>query len=81
MLKLIAENSAELLDFIDGLDTPLSVPQKRHVLQIADALITAEGRKDWSNLYFEHWGANVTFPNMIEERQSVQCAVMHSISL
>jgi len=51
MLKLIAESSAELLDFIEGLDTPLSAPQKRHVLQIADALITTEGRKDLSNLY------------------------------
>lgn len=51
MLKLIAESSAELLDFIENLDLPLSVPQKRHVLQIADALITTEGRKDLSNLY------------------------------
>lgn len=51
MLKVIAESSAELLDFIENLDTPLSEPQKRHVLQIADALITTEGRKDLSNLY------------------------------
>ena len=51
MLKLIAETSAELLDFIEQLDIPLSKPQLRHLLQIADALITTEGRKDLSNLY------------------------------
>ncbi len=51
MLKVIAESSPELLDFIENLDMPLSEPQKRHVLQIADALITTEGRKDLSNLY------------------------------
>ena len=29
MLKVIAENSAELLDFIENLDLPLSVPHVR----------------------------------------------------
>lgn len=51
MLKLIAETSTDLLDFIEHLDMPLSKPQQRHLLQIADALITTEGRKDLSNLY------------------------------
>ena len=51
MLKVIAEHSAELLKFIEELGTPLSEPQKQHVLQIADALITTEGRKNLSNLY------------------------------
>jgi hypothetical protein len=51
MLKTIAEVSAALLDFIDDLALPLSRPQKRHIAQVADALITTEGSKTLSALY------------------------------
>ena len=45
MLKSIAEVSAELLSFIEALQLSLSKPQKQHVAQVADALITTEGSK------------------------------------
>jgi hypothetical protein len=51
MLKTIAEVSPELVDFIEALDLPLSKPQKRHITQVADALITTEGSKTLSGLY------------------------------
>jgi hypothetical protein len=51
MLKTIAEVSPVLLSFIDDLDLPLSRPQKRHIAQVADALITTEGSKTLSALY------------------------------
>ncbi len=51
MLKTIAEVSPVLLSFIDELDLPLSRPQKRHIAQVADALITTEGSKTLSALY------------------------------
>lgn len=43
MLKTIAEIAPELLTFIEALDLPLSKPQKQHIAQVADALITTEG--------------------------------------
>ena len=49
--KTIAEVSPVLLSFIDELDLPLSRPQKRHIAQVADALITTEGSKTLSALY------------------------------
>ncbi len=51
MLKSIAEVSAELLSFIEALQLSLSKPQKQHVAQVADALITTEGSKTLSALY------------------------------
>ena len=51
MLKQIASVSAELNQFVDALDLPLSLPQQRHVRQIEDGLITVEGDKNLSNLY------------------------------
>ena len=51
MLKTIAEVSLNLIAFIDDLDLPLSKPQKRHIAQVADALITTEGSKTLSALY------------------------------
>jgi hypothetical protein len=51
MLKTIAEVSPALLGFIDDLGLPLSRPQKRHIAQVADALITTEGSKTLSALY------------------------------
>ena len=50
-LKTIAEVSPELLSFIEALQLPLSKPQKQHVAQVADALITTEGDKNLSALY------------------------------
>jgi hypothetical protein len=51
MLKQIVSVSPELRQFVDELNLPLSVPQQRHVRQIADGLITVEGDKNLSNLY------------------------------
>ena len=51
MLKSIAEISPELHGFIEALQLPLSRPQKQHVAQVADALITTEGDKNPSALY------------------------------
>ena len=51
MLKSIAEVSAELLSFIEARQLSLSKPQKQHVAQVADALITTEGSKTLSALY------------------------------
>ena len=45
MLKTIADVSVELLSFIEALQLSLSKPQKQHVAQVADALITTEGSK------------------------------------
>ncbi len=43
MLKSIVEVAPELLSFIESLQFPLTRPQKQHVSQVADALITTEG--------------------------------------
>ena len=51
MLKSIVEVAPELLSFIESLQLPLSRPQKQHVAQVADALITTEGSKTLSALY------------------------------
>ena len=51
MLKSIAEVAPELLTFLEALQLPLSRPQKQHVVQVADALITTEGSKTLSALY------------------------------
>lgn len=51
MLKTIAEVAPELVNFIDNLNLSLSNPQKQHVAQVADALITTEGSKTLSALY------------------------------
>jgi len=50
MLKSIAEIAPELLNFIETLELPPSRPQKQHVVQVTDALITTEGSKTLSIL-------------------------------
>jgi hypothetical protein len=51
MLKTIAEVSPHLVAFTLVLRLSLSRPQQRHVMQIADALITTEGTKTLSGLF------------------------------
>jgi hypothetical protein len=51
MLKSIARLSPELQAFIQSLDLPLNHAQQRHATQIADALVTTEGKKTLSVLY------------------------------
>lgn len=51
MLKTIAEPSPELAQFIQALNLPLNVAQHRHIMQIADGLITTQGSKTLSSLY------------------------------
>jgi hypothetical protein len=45
MLTRILHNSEELCSFIDQLDLQLSQPQRRHVVNMADALLVCEDRK------------------------------------
>jgi len=44
MLNWIVEQSVELVKFISLLGLTLSIPQLRHVINVADALITADGK-------------------------------------
>ena len=45
MLTRIVRNSQELCTFIDQLDIELSKPQRRHILNMADALLVCEDKK------------------------------------
>ncbi|MDQ5853980.1 MAG: transposase [Chloroflexota bacterium] len=45
MLTHILHNSEQLCAFIDQLDLGLSQPQRRHILNLADALLVCEARK------------------------------------
>ena len=45
MLTRILHNSAELCTFIDQLDLKLSVPQRRHVTNVADGLLVTDAPK------------------------------------
>lgn len=45
MLTCILHNSEKLCTFLDSLDIRLSQPQRRHILNMADALLVCEGRK------------------------------------
>lgn len=51
MLKTIAAASTELTQFVDTLRLPLNTPQHRHIMQIADGLITTQGSNILSTLY------------------------------
>lgn len=50
MLTRILHNSPALCDYLQQLDLPLSQPQLRHVLNLADALLVCEGRKTLAEL-------------------------------
>jgi hypothetical protein len=43
MLTRIVHNNENLCTFVDSLNLPLSKPQRRHVLNVADGLLVAEG--------------------------------------
>jgi hypothetical protein len=45
MLTHILHNSERLCTFLDQLDVELSQPQRRHILNMADALLTCEDKK------------------------------------
>ncbi len=45
MLTRIISNSDELCTFVDQLNLPLSAPQLRHVINVADGLLVTDGRK------------------------------------
>jgi len=45
MLTCILHNSEELCTFVDQLEVELSQPQRRHILNMADALLVCEGKK------------------------------------
>jgi len=45
MLTRILHNSQELCTFVEQLHLTLSAPQHRHVINVADGLLVAEGHK------------------------------------
>ena len=45
MLTRILHNSGKLCAFVDQLDVELSQPQRRHILNMADALLVCEDKK------------------------------------
>ena len=45
MLTRIVHNSEKLCTFVDQLDVKLSQPQRRHILNLADALLVCEDKK------------------------------------
>src|SRR5918997_5644381 len=45
MLTHILHNSEQLCAFVDQLELRLSQPQRRHLLNLADALLVCESRK------------------------------------
>lgn len=45
MFPTIVSNNAELRTFVDRLNLPLSAPQRRHVLNVADSLLVTDGAK------------------------------------
>ena len=45
MLTHILHNSEQVCAFIDQLDLDLSQPQRRHLLNLVDALLVCESRK------------------------------------
>jgi hypothetical protein len=51
MLKSIAQPSPDLQAFIQSSGHPLNQAQERHITQVADALVTIDGRKTLSSLY------------------------------
>jgi hypothetical protein len=51
MLKSIAKPSPDLQAFIQSLNLPLNQAQEQHITQMADALVTIDGRKTLSALY------------------------------
>ena len=50
MLTRIIHNSERLCTFLDQLGFTLSQPQRRHILNMADALLTCEDTKTWAAL-------------------------------
>lgn len=51
MLSPIVHHSLQLISFIGCLEILLSEPQRKHLLQILDGLLTCERRKTISNVY------------------------------
>jgi hypothetical protein len=51
MLKTIVQQSQSLVAFISALNIALYQPQKRHLIQLLDALLVSQGRKTLSDLY------------------------------
>jgi len=50
MLTRILHNSDELCTFLEQLDVELGRPQRRHILNMADALLVCEGKKHLTKL-------------------------------
>ncbi len=50
MLTCIIHQSPKLVTFFEGLALPLTEPQRRHLANLSDAILVAEGEKTLSNL-------------------------------
>ena len=51
MLTRIISNSDELCTFVDQLNLPLSAPQLRHVINVADGLLVTDGCKTIAEIH------------------------------
>ncbi len=50
MLTRIIHPSPKLVTFFEGLDLPLTEPQRRHLVNLSDAILVTEGKKTLANL-------------------------------
>ena len=50
MLKRIVTNSVELIKFVKGLGLKVSIPQRKHIINLVDGVIVSEERKTIANL-------------------------------
>jgi len=51
MLTHIIHQSPELVTFFESLELPLTEPQKRHLINLADGILVTEGKKTLTNIY------------------------------
>lgn len=54
MLKIIVQQSSELVAFIKALNIVLYQPQIRHLIQLLDALLVCHDKKTLTNLYHQY---------------------------
>lgn len=50
MLTRIVHQSPDVLTFFEGLGLPLTEPQKRHLINLADGILVTEGKKTLANI-------------------------------
>jgi hypothetical protein len=50
MLTHIVHQSPDLVNFFESLGLPLTEPQKRHLINLADGILVTEGKKTLANI-------------------------------